>query len=111
MCILRDRQQDAGRVQAAKKHHIAVKLLLDHPNLSVLGIGCGWGGPTITLSEEQLTFARKRAGAAGLSNRVRFELMDYRAAAEFYDRVVSVDMFEHGGAVLSKLGPVFRSGW
>src|SRR5258706_13620322 len=31
--------------QAAKKRHIAAKLKLDAPGLSVLDIGSGWGGP------------------------------------------------------------------
>ncbi len=96
--------------QAAKKRHIAAKLCLDRPGLSVLDIGCGWGGMAltlaqdfgarvtgITLSQEQLTEARARAAARGLDDRVRFELLDYRAVTETYDRVVSVGMFEHVG--------------
>lgn len=97
--------------QTAKKRHIAAKLLLNRPDLTVLDIGCGWGGLAlslardfgarvtgITLSEEQLTEARARAAAAGLSERVKFELMDYRAMDQQFDRIVSVGMFEHVGA-------------
>ncbi len=96
--------------QLAKKRHIAAKLKLDRPNLEVLDIGCGWGGMAltlakefganvtgITLSEEQLTVARARAEAEGLSGRVHFELMDYRAMNREFDRIVSVGMFEHVG--------------
>ncbi|WP_158806225.1 MULTISPECIES: cyclopropane-fatty-acyl-phospholipid synthase family protein [unclassified Acidisoma] len=96
--------------QTAKKHHIAAKLKLDRPGLTVLDIGCGWGGMAltlardygarvtgITLSTEQLNEARARAEAEGLSDRVKFELLDYRAVRETYDRVVSVGMFEHVG--------------
>ncbi len=96
--------------QVAKKRHIAAKLLLDRPDLTVLDIGCGWGGMAltlaqdygakvtgITLSVEQLARARARAEAAGLSHRVRFELLDYRAVEQQFDRVVSVGMFEHVG--------------
>jgi cyclopropane-fatty-acyl-phospholipid synthase len=96
--------------QVAKKHHIAAKLLLDRPDLSVLDIGCGWGGLAltlardygarvtgITLSTEQLTAARARAEKAGLSHRVSFELLDYRAIDRTFDRIVSVGMFEHVG--------------
>jgi cyclopropane-fatty-acyl-phospholipid synthase len=96
--------------QVAKKRHIAAKLLLDRPNLTVLDIGCGWGGMAltlardygarvtgITLSTEQLAAARARAEAAGLSHRVKFELLDYRAVDQQFDRVVSVGMFEHVG--------------
>lgn len=96
--------------QAAKKRHIAAKLRLDRPGLRVLDIGCGWGGLAltlarehgalvtgITLSEEQLAFARERAAAAGFGERVRFELLDYRAVRGRFDRIVSVGMFEHVG--------------
>jgi cyclopropane-fatty-acyl-phospholipid synthase len=52
----------------------------------------------ITLSEHQLTIARERAAAAGVSDRVQFALTDYRDVAESFDRMVSVGMFEHVGA-------------
>jgi cyclopropane-fatty-acyl-phospholipid synthase len=96
--------------QVAKKRHIASKLRLDRPGLEVLDIGCGWGGMAltlardhgarvtgITLSTEQLGEARARAEAAGLADRVRFELLDYRALDRQFDRIVSVGMFEHVG--------------
>ena len=96
--------------QAAKKAHIARKLLLS-PGMRVLDIGCGWGGLAltlardhgvrvtgITLSQEQLGVARARAKAAGLADRVTFDLVDYRAVTGQYDRIVSVGMFEHVGA-------------
>ncbi len=96
--------------QNAKKRHIAAKLCLDRPDLEVLDIGCGWGGMAltlardhgarvtgITLSQEQLVEARARAAAEGLDDRVRFELMDYRAMDRTFDRIVSVGMFEHVG--------------
>jgi cyclopropane-fatty-acyl-phospholipid synthase len=96
--------------QTAKKRHIAAKLLLTRPGLRVLDIGCGWGGMAltlardygadvtgVTLSEEQLQEARSRAAAEGLSDRVRFELVDYRSLQGQFDRIVSVGMFEHVG--------------
>lgn len=95
--------------QAAKKRHIAAKLLL-RPGQRVLDIGCGWGGLAlhlarttdlevtgVTLSREQLAVARRRAEEAGLSDRVRFELADYRQLKGRFDRIVSVGMFEHVG--------------
>jgi cyclopropane-fatty-acyl-phospholipid synthase len=96
--------------QLKKKHHIAAKLRLDRPDLSVLDIGCGWGGMAltlardygarvtgITLSTEQLAEAQARAAAEGLSDRITFKLMDYRALHATFDRIVSVGMFEHVG--------------
>jgi len=95
--------------QAAKKRHLAAKLLLK-PGQRVLDIGCGWGGlglslaqaadvrvEGITLSTEQLATAQARAEAANLSDRARFSLTDYRDAQGPYDRIVSVGMFEHVG--------------
>lgn len=97
------------QAQEAKKRHIAAKLLLK-PGCHVLDIGCGWGGMAltlarladvrvtgITLSTEQLAVARERAAAAGLSDRVRFDLCDYRELPGRFDRIVSVGMFEHVG--------------
>ncbi len=101
------------RAQLAKKAHIAAKLALQ-PGQKILDIGCGWGGMAlylnqvadvevlgITLSEEQLNLARERAKAAGVADKVRFELLDYRVLAErapgYFDRIVSVGMFEHVG--------------
>jgi len=51
----------------------------------------------ITLSEEQLKVARRRADEAGVADRVRFALLDYRAVEGRFDRIVSVGMFEHVG--------------
>ena len=97
------------RAQEAKKAHIAAKLALA-PGRRVLDIGCGWGGMAlylhriadvdvlgITLSEEQLKVARRRADEAGVADRVRFALLDYRAVEGRFDRIVSVGMFEHVG--------------
>ncbi len=103
--------QSLEEAQAQKKRHIAAKLLLK-PGQRVLDIGCGWGGLAlylakecdvlvtgVTLSTEQLEVARHRAAAAGLAERVKFELIDYRMVAGQFDRVVSVGMFEHVGVV------------
>ena len=51
----------------------------------------------ITLSREQLKVARERAQAAGVADRVTFELIDYREVSGQFDRIVSVGMFEHVG--------------
>jgi cyclopropane-fatty-acyl-phospholipid synthase len=95
--------------QAAKKRHIAAKLLIE-PGMKVLDIGCGWGGLALTLAEEtgaevdgvtlsveQLAVAKQRAEQRGLAQSARFSLTDYRDVAGPYDRIVSVGMFEHVG--------------
>jgi cyclopropane-fatty-acyl-phospholipid synthase len=100
------------QAQLDKKAHIASKLYLK-PGQRVLDIGCGWGGLAlylnrvadvdvlgITLSKEQLQLARQRAEEAGVADRVKFELLDYRDVTGTFDRVVSIGMFEH-------LGPPF----
>ncbi len=97
------------QAQIDKKEHIAAKLALS-PGQKVLDIGCGWGGMAlylhetagvdvlgITLSHEQLQVAQKRAADAGVSEHVRFELIDYRDLKGSFDRIVSVGMFEHVG--------------
>jgi cyclopropane-fatty-acyl-phospholipid synthase len=97
------------QAQLDKKTHVAAKLRLE-PGMTVLDIGCGWGGMAlylnrvadvevlgITLSQAQLDLARERAAAAGVADRVRFELMDYRDVAGRFDRITSVGMMEHVG--------------
>ena len=98
------------QAQADKKAHIAAKLDLK-PGQKVLDIGCGWGGTAlylnrvadvdvlgVTLSEEQLKVARQRAEEMGVSDRVKFELIEYRSLTGKFDRIVSIGMFEHVGA-------------
>jgi cyclopropane-fatty-acyl-phospholipid synthase len=107
----RSPDDDLETAQFNKKRHLASKLLLK-PGQRVLDIGCGWGGLALylaqscdvevtglTLSKEQLKVAQQRAADAGLADRVRFELRDYREETRTYDRIVSVGMFEHVGIV------------
>jgi cyclopropane-fatty-acyl-phospholipid synthase len=77
--------------QENKKRHIAAKLCLDRPGLTVLDIGSGWGGLAlylaegfgaqvtgVTMSTEQHSLSKQRAAHSPASARVRFELRDYR---------------------------------
>lgn len=105
----REEGETLEQAQRNKLRLLAAKLDLK-PGLKVLDIGCGWGDLAlylaqlenvevvgVTLSKEQHALATKRAADAGLSDRVRFELKDYRDVTETFDRVVSVGMFEHVG--------------
>jgi len=97
-------------------------------NDHVLEIGCGWGGfaefaaseigckvTGLTISREQLTFARERIAKAGLSDRVELKFQDYRDETGTYDRIVSIEMFEAVGekywpAYFSKLNECLKPG-
>jgi cyclopropane-fatty-acyl-phospholipid synthase len=105
----RGMDDDLDQAQLDKKRHIAAKLMIE-PRQKVLDIGSGWGGLALflagecgadvtglTLSVEQHKVATRRAAAAGLADRVRFHLRDYREETGQYDRIVSVGMFEHVG--------------
>ena len=97
------------QAQRNKLRLIAAKLGLKSGQ-TILDIGCGWGDMAlylaqiadvevlgVTLSKEQQALASERAAAMGLSDRVRFELADYRDLTTRFDRIVSVGMFEHVG--------------
>ncbi|MFO1197277.1 MAG: cyclopropane-fatty-acyl-phospholipid synthase family protein [Burkholderiaceae bacterium] len=94
--------------QTAKYRRILDELALA-PGASVLEIGCGWGGfaehaladglrvTGLTLSTEQLAFARERLAAACASGQARIALRDYRDERGRYDGIVSIEMFEAVG--------------
>jgi cyclopropane-fatty-acyl-phospholipid synthase len=78
--------------------------------MSVLEVGCGWGGfaefagreigakvTAITVSRAQQAYAQARIQAAGLSERVEVKLIDYRDVQGRFDRVASIEMFEAVG--------------
>ena len=83
----------------------------------VLEIGCGWGGfaefagrtigarvTAVTISQAQYDYASARIQRAGLGERVRVKLKDYRELQGWYDRVVSIEMLE---AVGERYWPVY----
>ncbi|MCE0798895.1 cyclopropane fatty acyl phospholipid synthase [Buttiauxella sp. A2-C1_F] len=91
--------------QNAKLKMICDKLHLE-PGMTLLDIGCGWGGLAefaarnygvavhgVTISAEQQKLAQERC--AGLN--VNIALQDYRELDMQFDRIVSVGMFEHVG--------------
>ncbi len=87
------------------------------PGDHVLEIGCGWGGfaeyaarerglkvTGLTISREQLNYARERIEKAGLSDQVELKLQDYRDERGTYDGIASIEMFE---AVGEKYWPTY----
>jgi len=105
----RDPANSLEQAQLDKKAHIAAKLNLK-PGMKVLDIGCGWGGFAlylhrhydvdvlgVALAPDQIEFSNERAKEAGVADRVKFELMDYRDVEGTFDRVTSVGLIEHLG--------------
>jgi cyclopropane-fatty-acyl-phospholipid synthase len=100
---LADAQRNKYRVMAERAGLVA--------GMHVLEIGTGWGGfalyaagelgcrvTTITISRAQHELASARVRAAGLEDRVRVELRDYREIEGTYDGLVSIEMLEAVGA-------------
>ena len=96
--------------QIAKMDRVCRKLAL-RPGERVLEAGCGWGGlalymarefgvrvRALNVSAEQIAYARDRARAERLDDRVEFIEDDYREVRGQYDAFVSVGMLEHVGA-------------
>ena len=115
--------EDLDTAQARKLEHICRKLRLRRGQ-RLLDIGCGWGGLVIhaaqhygvdatgiTLSKPQAELANARIASAGLGDRCRVQVRDYREVAEqdAYDALVSVGMFEHVGQALLPI--YFAQAW
>jgi cyclopropane-fatty-acyl-phospholipid synthase len=95
--------------QRAKLDYVLDKVRL-RAGQSFLDIGCGWGALVIraaergahahgiTLSRRQYEEAVRRIEAAGLQDRARVELRDYRDLGDLqYDAIASIGMVEHVG--------------
>ncbi|KAK4421805.1 Sphingolipid C9-methyltransferase 1 [Sesamum alatum] len=93
-----------------------VSLLIEKARINkdhhILEIGCGWGTLAIesvrrtgckytgiTLSEQQLQYAEAKVKEAGLQDRIKFLLCDYRQLpnTKKYDRIISCEMLEAVG--------------
>ncbi|TNE79367.1 MAG: class I SAM-dependent methyltransferase [Gammaproteobacteria bacterium] len=94
----------------SEKYQRIIELLEPRENDQVLEIGCGWGEFAlqalqrhplsihgVTLSTEQLTWAQEKLEQAGLEDRARISLTDYRDINRQYNAVVSIEMFEAVG--------------
>jgi cyclopropane-fatty-acyl-phospholipid synthase len=109
----RDAGMALAQAQEAKLDHICRKLMLQ-PGERYLDIGSGWGAlllwaaehygvdaTGITLSHNQFAHVQRLIEQKGLQGRVRVELRDYREfdPGQPFDKISSVGMFEHVGAV------------
>ena len=104
--------------QEAKHDLICRKLGLDDASTAaggdrprLLDIGCGWGSMAIhaaatchadvvgvTISDQQAALARRRVADAGLAERVKIRVQDYRNVTDGpFDAISSIGMAEHVG--------------
>ncbi len=109
-CALYDNEaMTLEEAQLAKKRHVTAKLMA-RPGERVLEMGCGWGGLAlyiaeltgahvtgVTLSEEQVAVAQRRAVARGLTGQTEFRLQNYRDVTGSFERIISIGMLEHVG--------------
>ncbi|HEX9085397.1 MAG TPA: cyclopropane-fatty-acyl-phospholipid synthase family protein [Gemmatimonadaceae bacterium] len=117
----RSQEDSLDVAQVAKLDLICRKLRLK-PGERLLDIGSGWGGLVmhaaehygvdatgITLSSNQAGLANERIAEAGLADRCRVAIRDYRTltAADNFDKIASVGMIEHVG--LTHLPVYFES--
>ena len=105
-----DRQQDLSQAQSAKVHR-ALCMVGVKPGDRVMEIGCGWGALAemgglefgarmhgVTLSHEQLAYAKDRLQRVGLAANSDLRLQDYRDIDDGpYDAICSIEMLEAVG--------------
>ncbi len=92
-----------------RKIHKVMEAAEVEPGKSYLEIGCGWGGVAeetakagadlrgITLSREQLEFAKTRMQRQGLDKKTELVFEDYRDTKGSFDGIMSVEMIEAVG--------------
>ncbi|KAF2285533.1 hypothetical protein GH714_005346 [Hevea brasiliensis] len=109
--VFKTEDEDLKDAQMRKISLLIEKARVDKEH-EILEIGCGWGALAIevvkrtgckytgiTLSEEQLRYAESKVKEAGLQDRIRFLLTDYRQLPKNYkyDRIISCEMIEAVG--------------
>jgi cyclopropane-fatty-acyl-phospholipid synthase len=109
--IFKSENEDPRTAQMRKISLLIEKARIEK-NHEVLEMGCGWGTfaievvkrtgckyTGITLSIEQLKYAKAKVKEAGLQGRITFMLCDYRqlSDARKYDRIIACEMIEAVG--------------
>jgi cyclopropane-fatty-acyl-phospholipid synthase len=106
--LFKEEQHTLEQAQQAKYARIYSQIDV-HAGSKILEIGCGWGGfaecatrlgshvTGLTLSTEQLEFARARLADAGLDQHADLRLQDYRDTEGEFDAIASIEMFEAVG--------------
>jgi cyclopropane-fatty-acyl-phospholipid synthase len=104
-----EREQDTLERAQHNKYRRMLDLIGAKPGDHVLEIGCGWGGfaraaaerglqvTGVTLSTEQLAWARGTIAATPFASQVELRLQDYRDLDGQFDHIVSIEMFEAVG--------------
>lgn len=107
--LFADPARDSIEAAQERKYQRLLDGLNAAPGDHVLEIGCGWGGfaelaarrglrvTGVTLSQEQLAYARRRLDRAGLAGLVELRLQDYREIGGHFDHAVSIEMMEAVG--------------
>lgn len=107
--------EDDGSLEDAQRDKLDLvcrKLALKEGD-RLLDVGCGWGSMAlhaareygarvtgVTLSAEQVAYARKRIAEEGLTDRIEIRVQDYRDVRDGpYDAISSIGMAEHVGSV------------
>ena len=110
-CAVFSSTDDTLEVAQKRKVDLVARKLALKPGMRLLDVGCGWGAMAIhaattygasvvgvTLSEQQLNYARDQAQLAGVSDLVEFRLQDFRDISDGpFDAISSIGMSEHVG--------------
>src|SRR5690606_17065809 len=108
--IFEDESETLEQAQTRKLEMVCRSVQMQ-PGDQHLDIGCGWGplivhaakeygsiSTGVTLAQEQANWARERAQRAGVADRVRVIVDDYRnIPTAKYDKITCLEMAEHVG--------------
>ncbi len=105
-----DTNADASLADAqTRKYEAIVEWIKPKAGDQILEIGCGWGGfaetatkmgahvTGLTLSSEQLAYAKVRLQDQGLAQQADLRYQDYRDCPGQFDGIASIEMFEAVG--------------